>query len=373
MKKDIYELLNDVTVDEADFEEIEVTEMEKARLKKILKNSLPKKKSKWKKPVFAAAAVLCLSTATFGLAFPTYASQVPIIGDIFRFLDNDRTGLYDNYKEYANELNVTKKSNGVKITVNDAVFDGKTITLTYSLESEKDLGESPSTFDNVDVKGEIGATWGAVITKVEENKYVGLMRLNPYMKEGEMAEVNWTIKEIITDTEMKSEIIKGNWNFKFQLKATERDNFAVNKSIEQNGIKVGIDKIMMTPMSFTVDYNQEVSESIRGNWDDVYVEIEIKDDLGNIYAGENNGGSGDSGGYNMNWSKTFMKLDKEATKLIITPHVSLMNYGKGGIQGGGTEILENGGERSFVTTSANDNDIISDERKLDDIVIELKK
>ena len=37
----------------------------------------------------------------------------------------------------------------------------------------------------------------------------------------------------------------------------------------------------------------------------------MKDDLGNIYSGEGNGGTGDSEGYNMSWSKTFEKLDKE--------------------------------------------------------------
>ncbi|MGG3889795.1 DUF4179 domain-containing protein [Metabacillus fastidiosus] len=373
MKKDIYELLNDVTVDEADFEEIEVTEMEKARLKKILKDSLPKKKNKWKKPVFIAAAVLCLSTATFGLAFPTYASQVPIIGDIFRFLDNDRTGLYDNYKEYANELNVTKERNGVKITVNDAVFDGKTITLTYSLESEKDLGESPSTFDFVQVKGSQGASGSSIIKKIDENKYVGLLTSTQLMKETDALNVNWSIEEVRADPETKEETIKGNWDFNFYLKATERNNVTVNKSIEQEGIKVGVGKIMFAPMSFTIDYSQKVSKSVRKNWDDIYVDIEVKDDLGNVYSGEGNGGSGDSSGYNMNWSKTFMKVNEKATKLIITPHISLMNYGEGGMQGGGVEIGENGEEREFEMKSSNNNKKMRDERKLDDIVIELEK
>ncbi|MED4402647.1 DUF4179 domain-containing protein [Metabacillus fastidiosus] len=373
MKKDIYELLNDVTVDEADFEEVEVTEMEKARLKKILKNSLPKKKSKWKKPVFAAAAVLCLSTATFGLAFPTYASQVPIIGDIFRFLDNDRTGLYDNYKEYANELNVTKESNGVKITVNDAVFDGKTITLTYSLESEKDLGESPYTLDFVNVKGSHGASGSSIIKKVGENKYVGLLTATQMIEESDEVNVNWSIGEVNTDPEMKEETIKGNWDFSFYLKAAERNNLPIHKSTEENGVKVSIGKIMFTPMSFTVDYSQDVSKGGRKNWDVVNVDLEIKDDLGNSYSGQGNGGSGDSDGSHMDWSKTFMKLDEKATKLIVTPHVNYYNYGKGGMESTSAEILENGEEKITELKSSNNNKKMRDERKLDDIVIELKK
>ena len=52
----------------------------------------------------------------------------------------------------------------------------------------------------------------------------------------------------------------------------------------------------------------------------------MKDDLGNIYWGEGNGGTGDSEGYNISWSKTFEKLDENATKLIITPHITLREY-----------------------------------------------
>ena len=37
---------------------------------------------------------------------------------------------------------MTRESNGVKVTINDAVFDGRTITITYSIESDKDLGRS---------------------------------------------------------------------------------------------------------------------------------------------------------------------------------------------------------------------------------------
>ena len=42
--------------------------------------------------IAAAAIIIGLSAATFGLTFPAYAGNIPIIGDIFRFLDNGKTG-----------------------------------------------------------------------------------------------------------------------------------------------------------------------------------------------------------------------------------------------------------------------------------------
>lgn len=92
------------------------------------------------KGVAAASILVGLSVATLGIGFPTYAGGLPIVGDIFRFLDNGRTGLYENYKEFSTELNMTRESNGVKVTINDVISDGRTLSITYSLESEQDLG-----------------------------------------------------------------------------------------------------------------------------------------------------------------------------------------------------------------------------------------
>ena len=51
---------------------------------------------------------------------------------------------------------MTKESNGIKVTINDAVFDGETVTITYSIESDKDLGEDPIILDTLDIKGSTG-------------------------------------------------------------------------------------------------------------------------------------------------------------------------------------------------------------------------
>ena len=55
--KDIYELLNDVSIDDNEFEEMAVTEFEKAKVKSALKKSIAKKKKRmgWKMNVAAAA------------------------------------------------------------------------------------------------------------------------------------------------------------------------------------------------------------------------------------------------------------------------------------------------------------------------------
>ena len=49
--KDIYELLNDIDIDENEFEEMKVSEIEKVRIKKKLKKSIHKKDNRYKKVI----------------------------------------------------------------------------------------------------------------------------------------------------------------------------------------------------------------------------------------------------------------------------------------------------------------------------------
>lgn len=367
--KDIYELLNDIDIDEKELEEIEASEIEKEKVKRNVKQSIrtKKKMKSWKKGVAAASILVGVSVAMLGIGFPTYAGGLPIVGDIFRFLDNGRTGLYENYKEFSTELNMTRESNGVKVTINDAVFDGRTITITYSIESDKDLGEKPNIFGYPQVMGFNGGGGSSQVTKVGEKKYVGMTTMSGNSsKRLDVANVWWNMEEIELD--YKGNSIKGNWNFALSLKAMESKEVKVNGVSENELIKVNIDKMEVTPMSFIVFFNQEESKVLRSIWDSADVELEIKDDLGNKYAGEGNGGTSTvAEPHKSSWSATFQKLNKNATKLIVTPHVNLRVHTSENF--GGVEFI-NGIEKKIEVPNkeAKKKDIV-----LDDIVIDLKK
>lgn len=378
--KDIYELLNDIDIDETEFKEMEVTELEKAKVKRTLKKSISKKKKmkRWQKNVLAASIIFGLSTATIGLSFTASAKSIPLMGDIFSYFSNENTGLpdgiknngkglYSDYKAYSNEIGFTEESNGLTFTINDAIYDGKTVTITYTIESEEDLGDGSFYVPSPNIK-EMKAQGGSDgISKVADKKYVGLLTVsNLADSKVDKVNIDWNINSIgITDMDKE---IKGNWDFAFSLKAIESNEKVINKSVNQHGVKVSVEKLSFSPMSFVVDYHQEVSDSVKNKWDEAYVELSIKDDLGNVYAGQGNGGSGiDS--YNLNFSKTFQKIDPNATKLIATPHVTLRNFSSE--NHGEVTITEDGEEKvsSFPTKPSS----APKELVLDDIVIDLKK
>ena len=332
--KDIYELLNDLNIDESEFEEMEVNELEKANIKRSLKKEINKKKKRnsWKKSIAAASIIVGLSVTTF-VTYPAYAGNIPVIEDIFRFFDNGKTdkenrqnkehGLYYDYKKFSNEINMTKESNGTKITINDAVFDGKTLTLTYTIESEQDLGNVDISMPRIKGMEAIGGT--GKTSKIDTNKYVGILTVsNIEDKKLDVAHINWDIDRIKNPENQN--VINGDWKFAFSLDATDSKLQMTEDSAEKNGVKVNIEKISLNPMSLTVYYDQEVTEMVKNKWDGVDVELEIKDDLGNLYSGEDNGGVRKESSYHVSGSKTFEKLDPKATKLIITPHITVRDY-----------------------------------------------
>lgn len=371
--KDIYELLNEVSIDEEEFKEMEVSEFEKAKVKSTLKKSLTikKKRNAWKVKVVAAAMVLGLSVTTIGVAFPAYAGNLPIIGDVFKFLDIGKTGVYDNYKEFSTEMNMVQESNGIKMTISDAVFDGNTVSVAYSIESDKDLDEEfiwlrGSMFD---IKGASSMIGSFDFSKVDDRHYVALSQFTPLdfpINSKKAVDINWKIDSFLLQDPEK--LVEGDWEFAFSLKSTDNQVQLSNQSSERNGVNVTVDKLTITPMSFIVHYNHNVSERSELVSNDIDLELEIRDDLGKVYVGEGNGGTGND--YTMNWSKTFEKLDPKATKLIVTPMITSTSYDTNGF--GGEERTENG---VTITTAENTSvsNFTSEEFVLEDIVIELEK
>ena len=167
-----------------------------------------KKMKSWKKGVAAASILVGVSVAMLGIGFPTYAGGLPIVGDIFRFLDNGRTGLYENYKEFSTELNMTRESNGVKVTINDVISDGRTLSITYSLESEQDLGDDPIILGGLDIMDAHGSSGSGKMTKVTE-KYVGMVTTTHHdSNQKDKVNFRWNIEGIEMPDRKKS--IQGN-------------------------------------------------------------------------------------------------------------------------------------------------------------------
>ena len=119
-----------------------------------------------------------------------------------------------------------------------------------------------------------------------------------------------------------------------------------------------VKKVVYTPMSFLLYYDEELSNDVMEKWDFVLVDIIVKDDLGNVYTNKHNGGYSDSF-TQLHHTNTFEKLNPEATKLIVTPVVRLLEAD--GTDGSGA-IYRN-----------EDSNAAEEEFQLEEIVIEIEK
>ena len=359
--KDVYEHLNDIDMGVSQFEKGEVSEAEKEKVKMELKGKIRKQKPvKWRKMAAAASISIGISAASlFGLSYTSFAQEIPLLGNLFQLFSDD--GVYGSYDENSESLTIAKEDNGINVTMNEVIFDGKALYMTYTIESEMDLGESPELTGIptiLDSPSMIYSTRHELL-KSGENKYVG-MTIADLLTEDRVdtGRFEFMIESVVPDSAVGTGAINGNWVFNFELSATDNIEQLVNLSAESNGVDVTVKKVVYTPMSFLLYYDEELSNDVMEKWDFVTVDIIVKDDLGNVYTNKHNGGYSDSF-TQLHHTNTFEKLNPEATKLIVTPVVQLLEAD--GTDENGT-IYRNEGSNAA-----------EEEFQLEEIVIEIEK
>lgn len=81
----------------------------------------------------SVAAILFITTIiTLGFSFPSLAGKLPVLNSIFNlFEDNVKEYIFNDHDRYTTKLDLVQESNGVRITLTDAVYDGENITIAY--------------------------------------------------------------------------------------------------------------------------------------------------------------------------------------------------------------------------------------------------
>lgn len=321
--KTIYKRLNELNIEE-EMEPMDVSDGEKEAMKKLVKRKIRRKSripKVWSN-VAAAAVITVASITTIGIGFPTLASQIPIVNNIFAYFNEDQDGFYTGYKEFATGVGQVQTSNGVTMAVDHAVYDGKTITLTYSVETEKDLGTNSIAGGSMNVRRASGSSSSAtMLEKVGNDQYVGMVTATPHFEsEQESVTVKWQ-PESLTNYDTMEEI-KGDWKFDFTLKEVQGEVQSVAESTSKEGIKVTINEIRSTDISTVIEYSQKVDRSVSEMWEWVTAELFVMDNLGNEYKVNGNGGHSENE-QDFYWSATMGKINEQATSLFFTPEVIL--------------------------------------------------
>lgn len=313
-----------------DIDQIELVPLSTEQKKELKEHVLSK--SKVKKSIniryLATAVLLGISVITVSfMSHPAFANQIPFIQSVLTYFEDNALPKINTYTELATDVKQVQSSNGIDILIDDAVYDGTNILITYTIKTEAELGDTPRIDGMLEVQKTNGIGASSGIRKINNTTYVGIDKVTPHFK-GESPDellIHWQ-PQLIENTQTKKKF-EGDWQFEFKLDQLSTNNLSINHTIKQTGITLVMKSLNKTDLTAVLEYEFNVDKSILKEWQYVVVEMsEVKDNLGNTYEIDHNGGVSQEEGTSNKRKITIYSLNPNASSLTITPQV---NYSKG--------------------------------------------
>lgn len=331
MEKNIYEMLNDVVINEKEYEKIELSEMDKARKKqRILRKvrameakNKKKRRSDIKKAVLATAASCVVVVGAIGVANPAMAEAVfsNTIGKlienrqgtkdeeeakIYQVIgENSMTAQEEAKKRQDKNYNTTADVNGVSVSVSDVYCDGYVLYYTAVLKTDDDalnqaaFISSEKGGENVTLNGtEIGGV-GMSFEKASDGTFVKSQEIDLLGLGGESGvaslasadtlEVDYTIENLTgyKDDEWDEQgeyastgAVEGEWTLTFPVTVDTSENeiYAINQ--EENGVKLCDVVKTKAGLVLTVETPDFTKEPYNDPYNDP--EMAVLDENGNV-------------------------------------------------------------------------------------------
>ncbi|QTC41409.1 DUF4179 domain-containing protein [Bacillus sp. V3] len=317
---------------ELDVEQLELSDVTDAEKERVKQHVLKKRKKApvWR-PAAAAAVILIGASAAAGFAVPSIASQIPFMDDVIAYFQNEDQGAFD---EFSTDIGLAETDNGTTVMIDDAVYDGTNITVSFAIETNRDLGESVqmSGADWFKAAGSDGSAGTGEITKISDTRYVGLSTFTPHFKDGESpdkVDISWS-PQGFSGVE-KDAVIKGDWSFDFSLERLEGKEQLVNETVKNEEVTFTLKSVEFTDVSTIISYGQLVKGDFLEKWPSVTPVFRVTDDLGHVYA-DGTGGPGVSTdkGKTFEGTTDFGAIRDGAGQLIIQPVIiASLTSGKG--------------------------------------------
>ena len=316
-----------------------------------------KKKRTWIKYTAMAATIVFAMLVGLAFSFPNYARQIPIIGGIFQMIFYDEEFYTADLQEFATPVNLTFGDDRMTIVIEEAVFDGKTVSFAYRVESaylepHEDesvyLGHGDVFLGMLDMSDAFLEVDGITVTRYGAFGPGQLQRVSPgvYVAVG-----------VVCFSHMDRPIEHGVVHFNlagfdiaFPIERLEGSvSLPVEWSVNNEDFTITIVEFEMLPIGARFYYTYEVPQrynSPYGVWDYlmhdiqwgfpegyvVWINFKVFDDLGNEYMLW--GGAGTMVCYAVEqhwegWFKLHRTLDPEARELTIIPSVTLEHWQRG--------------------------------------------
>lgn len=274
--KDIYELLNNINIDESEFVEMNVNDIEKTKVKKILKKSA-RKNSYINGLKVASVAILSVGLlGTTSLGQKTFANINEFFYDISTQLGINK-GL-DDYKKVVGE-SITK--DGVTVSLNEVVVDKDQLIVTQTIKSKDKIEygyASPNTKIFINGK-EIKSDAGGSAQPIDDNTVELFMYYKLDTKLTGDIDVRMEISSIGFMNGEKEETKQGPWMFEFKTNAKivkDTKEVKLDESFKlENGQTIKLEKYTSNDLAKEIKFSKDF------NGNDYDMLLKGTDNLGN--------------------------------------------------------------------------------------------
>ena len=239
-------------LDTSHIEPMPLSPQKKVKIKKhVLSHTKAKKRVN--RRYLAVAAIICLSVITASImTVPAIATQVPFIQSILTHFEDET--LPNEYADLATVINEVQSSNEIDVMIENAVYDGTSLIVTYAIQTEADLGSNPLSEGHFDIKDASGSGGTAKIEKINDHTYIGIENITPHFdgKSPKVILVQWEPRAFKNyQTGIK---FAGDWKFEFSLSPLATNIQPLNETVSDNGISLVLKSIEQSEMSAVLDY-----------------------------------------------------------------------------------------------------------------------
>lgn len=299
----------------------------------------------------AFASVIGL-TLSFGLINPSMnrvLAAAPLIGGIYEEF-GDKLGMHLAEQNRVSDLNMAASANGVTVELNNAYFDGDSISVTGDITGDLDKGTNETgelsfdmNFENNNGDSDPWLNGMSTGSKRSESGYKFQWKMAyPY----ETIQKGFTLP--ITIHYING--IKGEWTFNIPISQDKIETIAINQSQAYEGLQIDIKEILLANASTTLEF--KTISAFERDHIDLYKAV---DDLGNeLFYYENNttlSRTAEQDGFHTNLRKNMEKLNGKAQSITFYPSVSISDPPVSKLLNAGSFSLES--ERSNLGIKVN--------------------
>lgn len=229
------------------FSEVEFTAEDRQKVQDCIKNSEKPLFIKWRIKSIAAAAVLLTlagSLALFGSGTKAFAfSNFPFFDSIFSLFGDEGLQKASNDGNVS-LLSLEKQEDGIKMSIKEAVYDGRRLSISYVIESEKPINNY--SYKQIDAyiplnHSEEGISRNGVRDEqISENKVAGISTFTYDYDKGEMPD-KIKVDFLYKATTDKSYKWEKDFSFRFQFPVEKSEDI---KTIPMNMVKQWENKVL---------------------------------------------------------------------------------------------------------------------------------